>query len=73
MSNNKPTLYAFHVKERARGKSNWTRIGACWAHEKGQGFNLVLEMLPLSFDGKIVLMPPKETDAADTTGAEVAQ
>ena len=54
---NKPKYYAFSVKDRGRGKTAiWTRIGAVWAHEKGQGLNIELEALPLNFDGKIVLM-----------------
>jgi hypothetical protein len=72
---NKPTYYAYSVKDRGRGKSAiWTRIGAVWAHEKGQGLNIELEALPLNFDGKIVLMPPKsEEPAADTAEDDVAQ
>jgi hypothetical protein len=35
-----------------------------WAHEKGQGLNIELEALPLNFDGKIVLMPPKSEEPA---------
>jgi hypothetical protein len=67
MSNNKPTLYAFSVPERGRGKKPaWTRIGAAWAHEKGNGFTLELEALPLNFDGRIVLTEPK----ADSTASE---
>jgi hypothetical protein len=58
---NRPNYYAFSVKERGKGKrSIWTRIGAAWTQEKGQGLNIELEALPLNFDGKIVLMPPKE-------------
>jgi hypothetical protein len=73
---NKPNYYAFSVKDRGRGKTAiWTRIGAVWAHEKGQGLNIELEALPLNFDGKIVLMPPKSEEPAadDTVEAEVAQ
>ena len=56
-----PTLYAYSVKERGKGKKAiWTRIGAAWSHAKGQGFNIELEALPV--EGKIVLMPPKAAD-----------
>jgi hypothetical protein len=56
------------IKERGKGKrAVWTRIGAAWTQEKGQGLNIELEALPLNFDGKIVLMPPKsEAPAADS-------
>jgi hypothetical protein len=31
MSNNKPTLIAYSVRERGKGKKDvWTRIGAAW-------------------------------------------
>ncbi len=31
----------------------WTEIGALWAHEDGQGFNLTLKALPLT--GRLVI------------------
>jgi hypothetical protein len=70
---NKPKYYAYSVRNRGKDKSAiWTRIGAVWAQEKGQGLNIDIEALPLNFDGKIVLMPPKSTtQAADTFESEV--
>lgn len=53
-----PDFVAFSVREgKDGGKGFWTRIGAAWAHEDGEGFNLQLELVPL--DGKIVLRAPK--------------
>ena len=50
---NKPNYYAFSVKDRGRRQSAiWTRIGAVWAQERGQGLDIELEALPLNFDGK---------------------
>lgn len=68
-------LNAYAVKERAKGKKPfWTRIGRAWPHKSGTGFNLELEALPLNFEGKIVLMPPKASDAAaETFEAEVGR
>ena len=47
----------------------WLPIGAAFAHEKGDGFNVILKALPIP-DGtgvcKIVLRPPK--DDKDDTG-----
>ena len=58
---NQPKYHAFSVRDRGKDKKAvWTRIGAVWAQEKGQGLNIEIETLPLDFDGKIVLMPPKE-------------
>lgn len=61
MSNTtKPSLIAFSVREREKGKKPvWIRLGAAWAHREGEGYNLELEALPVNFDGRLVLMPPK--------------
>ena len=68
MSNNKPTLYAYAVKDRGRNqKAIWTRVGAAWPHEKGKGFTIELEAFPI--DGRLVLTEPKPDEAtqpADT-------
>ena len=54
-----PALVAYHVRESkdGKGKGFWTRIGAAWPHEDGEGFNVQIETLPLN--GKIVLRTPK--------------
>lgn len=53
-----PDFDAFHVREGKEGsKGFWTRIGAAWPHDDGEGFNLQIEMVPL--DGKIVLRKRK--------------
>jgi hypothetical protein len=41
-------------------KDYWLRIGTAFAHENGEGFNVLLNANPL--DGKLVLMPPREQD-----------
>jgi hypothetical protein len=69
---NTPQYYAFSVRNRGDKKAIWTRIGVVWTQNKGQGLNLEIEALPLNFDGKIVLMPPKaKNDASDTFEDEV--
>jgi hypothetical protein len=64
-------LNAYAVKERGKDKKAfWTRIGRAWPHKSGTGFNLELEALPV--DGRIVPMPPKESQApAETFEADV--
>lgn len=58
--NNKPSLHAYTVRERGKNqKAIWTRIGVAWAHEKGNGYSLELEAVPVNFDGRLVLMPPR--------------
>ena len=55
-----PLYHAYSVSEAAEGKkSRWTRLGAVFAHGDGQGFNLVLDVLPIHFDGRLVLRAPK--------------
>ena len=62
MSNKKPTLIAYTVKDRGEGqKAFWTRIGAAWPHGSGNGLSIQLDALPL--DGRIVLTEPKADDA----------
>jgi hypothetical protein len=67
-----PSFYAYAVKDRGKGKKSfWTRVGRVWPHKTGPGFNIELEALPV--DGKIILMPPKASEApADTFEGEVA-
>ncbi len=57
-----PALIAWHVRE-AKGKSYWTRIGAAWPHQNGEGHTLQIDLFPL--DGRIVLLPPKADEAAE--------
>ena len=56
MSNEKPTLIAYSVKEREGQKAIWTRIGAAWPH-KGPGLTIQLDALPIG--DRIVLTEPK--------------
>jgi hypothetical protein len=58
-----PTYRAFTVIKRDGQDDFWLPIGAAFAHEKGDGFNVILQALPIpSGDGqcKIVLRPPKD-------------
>ena len=60
-----PAYRAFTVVKREGQDDFWLPIGAAFAHEKGDGFNVILQALPISAgDGtcKIVLRPPKEPD-----------
>jgi hypothetical protein len=35
----------------------WTRVGAVWPHEDGDGFSIVLTAIPLT--GRLVVRKPK--------------
>ncbi|PKP85770.1 MAG: hypothetical protein CVT80_00665 [Alphaproteobacteria bacterium HGW-Alphaproteobacteria-2] len=59
-----PALVAWHVKEtKGGGKGYWTRIGAAWPHQNGDGFTVQIDLMPR--DGKIVLLPLKVDDMAE--------
>jgi hypothetical protein len=73
MANQQPAYRAFTVVKREGQDDFWLPIGAAFAHEKGDGFNVILQALPISAgDGtcKIVLRPPKESDKDDTDRAQ---
>lgn len=42
-------------------KSNWTKVGAAFPHESGNGFNIQIND-GLSVSGKLVILPPKEKE-----------
>ena len=52
----KPTHYVYTVKEgKERDSSFWTKIGVVFTHNDGQGFNVMLDAVPL--DGKLTIRP----------------
>ena len=57
-----PALIAWHVAERGE-KKFWSRIGAAWEHEDGEGLTLQLDLIPVT-GGRIVLRKPKEDEGA---------
>lgn len=57
----KPTHAIYHV--RGEGKSAyWTRVGAAWIHEDGEGLSLALDFVPVNADGRLVVRANKPTD-----------
>lgn len=58
---NLPAFNAFTVKDRGGDqKPFWIKVGAAWAHEKGEGYTLQLDAVPI--DGKVVLIMPSDDD-----------
>ena len=45
----------YSVIERPKQEDFWLNIGVAFAHEKGDGFNVVLQALPLHGNGKLVM------------------
>jgi hypothetical protein len=66
VSAQQPAYRAFTVVKRGEGQDDfWLPIGAAFAHQSGDGFNIVLQALPIpNGDGqcKIVLRKPKDED-----------
>ena len=56
----KPTHRAYTVIKREGKDDYWLNIGVCFPHEDNDGFNLLLQAMPL--DGKIVLRTYKEDE-----------
>ena len=58
---NQPKYHAYHVID-ATGdaqKARWIRIGAVFAHDDGEGATLILDSLPIHFDGRVIMRAPK--------------
>jgi hypothetical protein len=63
MATQQPAYRAFTVVKREGQDDYWLPIGAAFPHQNGDGYNVVLQALPISDGGgvcKIVLRPPKE-------------
>jgi len=56
-STQQPAYQAYTVVKREGQDDYWLNIGAAFAHQDGDGFNVMLQALPIG--GKIVLRPPK--------------
>ena len=53
-----PAYSAYTVKKREGKDDWWLKVGVCFPHEDGEGFNLLLDALPT--DAKLVLRTYKE-------------
>ncbi|AXK79654.1 hypothetical protein DW352_03450 [Pseudolabrys taiwanensis] len=56
MNHKQSKPYAVYVVE-GEGDAFWTKIGAAWPHEDGEGFNIQLSAVPLN--GRLVVRKPK--------------
>ncbi len=65
----KPTHGVYHIRGEGE-KAYWTKIGAAWIHEDGEGLNLSLDFIPTDNTGRLVICANK----ADTqTQGEAAK
>jgi len=59
--NRKPDFNVYMVSGGGKDRKGfWTKIGAAWRHEDGEGFNVSLEAFPT--DGQLVIRAPKAKD-----------
>jgi hypothetical protein len=62
---NNPPSHRIYAVTKNGERSFWQPIGAAWAHNDGEGFNIKLDYLPLN-DADIVIRKPKaEVNPAD--------
>ena len=76
MANQQPNYRAYTVVKREGQDDFWLAIGAAFQHQDGDGFNVVLQALPIpNGDGqcKIVLRPPKGDDTDQQPQERTAQ
>ena len=59
----------YSVIQRPKQEDYWLNIGAAFPHEDGEGFNLLLQALPLHGNGKLVM---RAYDGAAQAGPEEA-
>ncbi|MGE4053277.1 MAG: hypothetical protein AB7F99_00645 [Vicinamibacterales bacterium] len=59
----KPSFRVYTVIKREGKEDFWLNLGVAFPHEDGEGFNLLLQALPI--DGKLVLRTYKESEDED--------
>jgi hypothetical protein len=60
----KPSFVAYNVIDLGEGKdSKWREIGVGFAHKDGNGFDILIDSVPLS--GKITLRVPKPKEVKE--------
>ena len=65
MANQQPSYHAFTVVKREGQDDFWINIGAAFMHQDGDGYNIVLQALPIN--GKVVLRLPKSDGKENDT------
>lgn len=65
-----PNYRAYTVIKREGQDDFWLAIGAAFMHQDGDGYNVILQALPI--DGKIVLRLPKD-DQADGHASQAGE
>lgn len=69
MANQQVAYRAYTVIKREGQDDFWLPIGAAFMHQDGDGYNVVLQALPI--DGKVVLRLPKGDEQTTDTPPRV--
>ena len=58
----------YSIIERPKQDDYWLNIGVAFPHENGDGFNVILQALPLAGNGKLVVRAydPEKHEAEET-------
>ena len=59
----RPDYAVYTVKSYGEDKSRWTQVGAAWENQDGEGFNIILDSLPL--DGKLTLRKQRTEEISE--------
>ncbi len=65
----KPTHAIYHVRGEAKN-AYWTRVGAAWIHDDGEGLSLALDFVPVNADGRLVVRANKPAEGEPTAQGE---
>jgi hypothetical protein len=57
---NLPNVRANTGQKDGEGRDIFTTVGAAWPFNQGDGLNVRINLLPVSFDGQLMLVPPKD-------------
>lgn len=69
-----PTHEVFSIKEipsdNTKPRKVWRKVGVAWDHKDGRGISLQLDLVPVQFDGRLVLREPIEEAASSEEDSE---
>ena len=58
----------YQVKDNGKGKNRWIKVGAAFPNQDSKGFNIVLDALPINFDGELTARIVEEKlDSGEST------
>ena len=61
-----PRLHRHQARKQENKDDYWLNLGVAFPHEDGEGFNVLLQAMPL--DGKLVLRTYKEEEEPEPKG-----